>query len=53
MSSQTAKEISVTALLPESDARDLERLAKEADRSRAAELRRAVRVYLENEKAAA
>lgn len=47
------KELPVTARLPEEDVKELERLAKEGDRTRSAELRRAVRAYLDAAKEAA
>lgn len=53
MNSEAVKELPVTARLPEADVRELEEMAKASDRSRAAELRRAVRAYLDNAKAAA
>jgi len=43
----------LSAVFPISDARKIEELADKADRSRSAELRRAVRFYIEQQEAAA
>ena len=48
MSDPTIK-VPVTARIPLGDRDELERLAEEADRSRSAEVRRAIRQYLERE----
>jgi predicted transcriptional regulator len=45
--SAKVKELPITARLPVRDVRQLEKLAKASDRTRSAEVRRAVRTYLD------
>ncbi len=47
--SDKVKELPITARLPVEDVRDLEKLAKASDRTRSAEVRRAVRIYLDSQ----
>ncbi len=47
--SAKVKELPITARLPVKDVRDLEKLAKASDRTRSAEVRRAVRIYLDSQ----
>jgi predicted transcriptional regulator len=48
------QQVMLTAVFPPADAKKIDELAEKADRSRSAELRRAVRFYIEaQEKAAA
>jgi predicted transcriptional regulator len=47
--SEPVVEVPVTARIPEADKASLEALAAKADRSRSAEVRRAIREYIERE----